>query len=141
MSGGEAAMFGDGSLTFREWATQEPRPLAVVHDAVLEFLRRPERRRAVRRAARSNAYVSESRMTQDVDIASPRAAELAEELRIFLRKRFRMAVQVTEVKSGADTVSSSAQAAESASGRCPADGGFPTTGEAGQERAGRARPS
>ncbi|MFN4258177.1 MAG: hypothetical protein ACK4RK_02700 [Gemmataceae bacterium] len=31
-------MFGDGSLTFREFAMREPLPLAVIHDAVLEFL-------------------------------------------------------------------------------------------------------
>ena len=29
-------MFGDGSLTFREFAMREPLPLAVIHDAVLE---------------------------------------------------------------------------------------------------------
>ena len=32
-------MFGDGSLTFREFMTREPHPLATIHDAVLEFLR------------------------------------------------------------------------------------------------------
>ena len=32
-------MFGDGSLTFREFAMREPLPLATIHDAVLEFLR------------------------------------------------------------------------------------------------------
>jgi hypothetical protein len=31
-------MFGDGALTFREYATREPLSLAVVHRAVLEFL-------------------------------------------------------------------------------------------------------
>ena len=30
-----------------------------------------------------NAYVAESRWTEDVDIASPRAAELAEECAVF----------------------------------------------------------
>ncbi len=32
-------MFGDGSLTFREFIMREPFPLATIHDAVLEFLR------------------------------------------------------------------------------------------------------
>ena len=32
-------MFGDGSLTFREFAMRETLPLATIHDAVLEFLR------------------------------------------------------------------------------------------------------
>jgi hypothetical protein len=32
-------MFGDGSLTFREFAIRETLPLATIRDAVLEFLR------------------------------------------------------------------------------------------------------
>ena len=65
-------MFGDGSLTFREFAMREPHPLAVIHDAVLEFLR--GRDDAVLFGAQAvNAYVAEPRMTQDVDIASTRA--------------------------------------------------------------------
>ena len=31
-------MFGDGALSFREHVMREPLPLAMVHDAVLEFL-------------------------------------------------------------------------------------------------------
>ncbi len=73
-------MFGDGALTFAEFAMHEPVPLAIVHDAVLEFLR--EMDDAVLFGAQAvNAYVDEPRMTQDVDIVSTRAAELAEELR------------------------------------------------------------
>lgn len=93
-------MFGDGSLTFQEFAMSEPHPLAAVHGAILEFLR--GRSDAVLYGAQAvNAYVAEARMTQDVDIASPRAAELAEELRAFLHVRFRIAVRVREVKEGA----------------------------------------
>jgi len=92
-------MFGDGSLTFREFAMGEPLPLATIHDAVLEFLR--DRDDAVLFGAQAvNAYVDESRMTQDVDIASPRAAELAEELREHLNQRFHIAVRVREVREG-----------------------------------------
>ena len=32
-------MYGDGALTFREFAMREPVPLATIHQAVLEFLR------------------------------------------------------------------------------------------------------
>jgi len=92
-------MFGDGSLTFREFMTREPLPLATIHDAVLEFLR--GRDDAVLYGAQAvNAYVKESRMTQDVDIASYRGEELAEELRAFLNRRFHIAVRVRRVREG-----------------------------------------
>lgn len=92
-------MFGDGSLTFQEFAMREPLPLATIHDAVLEFLR--GRDDAVLYGAQAvNAYVEEARMTQDVDIASPRALELAEELRAYLNQRFHIAVRVREVREG-----------------------------------------
>ncbi len=92
-------MFGDGSLTFREFAMREPLPLATIHDAVLGFLR--GRTDAVLFGAHAvNAYVDEPRMTQDVDILSPRAAELAEELRVHLSERFRIAVRIRVVADG-----------------------------------------
>ena len=47
-----------------------------------------------------NAYVDEPRMTQDVDILSPRAAELAEELRVYLSGRFQIAVRIRTVANG-----------------------------------------
>jgi len=92
-------MFGDGALTFREFAMREPFPLATIHDAVLEFLR--GRDDAVLYGAQAvNAYVDESRMTQDVDILSPRAAELAEEIRVMLNEHFQIAVRVRKVRDG-----------------------------------------
>ncbi len=92
-------MFGDGSLTFREFMMREPLPLATIHDAVLEFLR--GRDDAVLFGAQAvNAYVKDPRMTQDVDIASPRAEELAEELRNFLNQKFHIAVRVRTVRGG-----------------------------------------
>ncbi len=92
-------MFGDGSLTFREFIMREPLPLATIHDAVLEFLR--GRTDAVLFGAHAvNAYVEEPRMTQDVDILSPRAAELAEELRAYLSQRFQIAVRIRTVANG-----------------------------------------
>jgi hypothetical protein len=78
---------------------REPHPLAVIHDAVLEFLR--GRDDAVVYGAQAvNAYIDEPRMTQDVDIMSLRAADLAEELRVFLNKRFHIAVRVRKVREG-----------------------------------------
>ena len=92
-------MFGDGALTFQEFAMREPHPLAVIHDAVLEFLR--GRDDAVLYGAQAvNAYVKQSRMTQDVDIASTRAKELAEELRKFLNEKFHIAVRTRKVRDG-----------------------------------------
>ena len=93
-------MFGDGSLTFQEFAMREPLPLATIHDAVLDFLRGRDDA-ALYGAQAVNAYVDESRMTQDVDVLSPRAAELAEEIREHLNQRFQIAVRVRRVREGA----------------------------------------
>ena len=92
-------MFGDGPLTFQEFAMREPLPLATIHDAVLEFLR--GRDDAVLYGAQAvNAYVEEPRMTQDVDIASTQAVELAGELRRYLNQRFHIAVRVRAAGEG-----------------------------------------
>ena len=92
-------MHGDGSLTFQEFIMSEPVPLAVVHDCVLEFLR--ERDDAVLFGAQAvNAYVAEPRMTQDVDIVSTRAPELADELRSHLHERLQIAVRIRQVRDG-----------------------------------------
>lgn len=78
---------------------REPLPLAIIQDAVLEFLR--DREDAVVFGALAvNAYVNEPRMTQDIDLLSSRAAELAEELRDYLGQRFHIAVRVREVGEG-----------------------------------------
>ena len=78
---------------------REPVPLATIHDAVLEFLR--DQDDAVLFGAQAvNAYVDEPRMTQDVDILSPRAKELAEELQAYLKKRLHIAVRVREIVKG-----------------------------------------
>ena len=92
-------MLGDGALTFREFAMREPLPLATIHDAVLDFLR--GRDDAVLFGAQAvNAYVDEPRMTQDVDILSPRAEELAEEIKHYLNEKLRIAVRVRQVREG-----------------------------------------
>jgi hypothetical protein len=86
-----------GVLTFREFVMNEPLPLATIQESVLEFLR--GREDAILFGAQAvNAYVKEPRMTQDIDLLSTRAEELAEELREFLSQKFHIAVRVREIK-------------------------------------------
>jgi hypothetical protein len=92
-------MLNAGVLTFQEFAMREPLPLATVHEAVLEFVRGRDDV-VVFGATAVNAYVSEPRMTQDIDLMSTRAAELAEELRSFLGERFHIAVRVRVIGDG-----------------------------------------
>jgi hypothetical protein len=97
-------MFEGGSLTFREFAMRETLPLAMIHDAVLQFL--SGRTDAVLFGAHAvNAYVDDARMSQDVDILSPRAEEFAEELRTNLSQRFQIEVRVRTIElfSGIDS--------------------------------------
>src|SRR5438270_12138867 len=92
-------MIGDGALLFREFAMGEPVPLAALQGAVLGFLR--GRDDAVVFGAQAvNAYVDEPRMTQDIDILSPRAKELAAEICAHLRQEFHVAVRIREVAGG-----------------------------------------
>lgn len=75
---------------------REPVPLASIHEAVLEFLR--GRDDAVLFGAQAvNAYVAEPRMSQDIDLVSTRAVDLAEELRQHLSERFHIAVRVRAI--------------------------------------------
>ncbi len=78
---------------------REELPLASIHDAVLEFLR--GRDDAVLFGAQAvNAYVTEPRMSQDIDLVSTRAVELAEELREHLSERFHIAIRVRAISDG-----------------------------------------
>lgn len=89
-------MVGTDQLTFQEYIMREPLPLSTIHQAVLDFLR--QREDAVLFGAQAvNAYVSEPRMTQDVDLLSPRAKELAAELEQYLSDKFHIAVRVREI--------------------------------------------
>lgn len=77
----------------------ESLPLSKIQTAILEFLQ--GREDAVLFGAQAvNAYVSEPRMTQDVDLLSTRASELAEEIKFFLSDKFHIAVRVREVADG-----------------------------------------
>jgi hypothetical protein len=92
-------MFDAGIITFHEFAMNEPLPLASIQNAVLEFLR--DRDDGVVFGAQAvNAYVAEPRMTQDVDVLSTRAKELAEELRVHLGELFHIAIRVREIGEG-----------------------------------------
>src|SRR5205814_2633232 len=81
------------------FAMREQLPLATIHDAVLEFLRGRDDV-VVFGAQAVNAYVSEPRMSQDIDLVSTRAPELAEELREHLSERFHIAVRVRVIGAG-----------------------------------------
>jgi hypothetical protein len=95
----DLSIFGEGTITFQEFAMREPLPLATIHQAVLEFL--SGREDAVLFGAHAvNAYVGEPRMTQDVDILALRGKQFAEELRAYLHERFHIAVRVREVREG-----------------------------------------
>jgi hypothetical protein len=92
-------MFNAGTLTFREFVMREPLPLATIQQAVLEFLQGREDA-VVFGAQAVNAYVDEPRMTQDIDLLSPRTQHLAQELRDYLSQRFHVAVRVRQVAQG-----------------------------------------
>lgn len=92
-------MFNAGSLTFQEFIMNESLPLAIIQEAVLEFLRGREDA-VVFGAQAVNAYVPEPRMSQDIDLLSTRAGELAEELRAYLGDKFHIAIRVRAVADG-----------------------------------------
>ncbi len=86
-------------LTFQEFAMHESLPLSQIHGAVLEFLQ--GRSDVVLFGAQAvNAYVSEPRMTQHVDLLSTDAENFAEKLREHLSEKFHVAVRVREIGEG-----------------------------------------
>ena len=88
------------TINFREIVMKEPLPLATIQNAVIDFLR--GRDDVVLFGAQAvNVYVAEPRATQDVDLMSTRAPELAEELRAHLSELFHIATRVREIKEGA----------------------------------------
>src|SRR2546429_9745763 len=95
----KSVMLNADVLTFQEFVMHEPLPLSKIQEGVLEFLQ--GRDDAVLFGAQAvNAYVSEPRATQDVDVLSTRAKELAEELRKNLSERFHIAVRIREIGEG-----------------------------------------
>jgi hypothetical protein len=92
-------MINPGILTFQEFMSQEMLPLSTLQQAVLAFLQ--DREDVVMFGAQAvNAYVSEARMTEDIDLMSPRAGELADELRTYLSQQFYIAVRIQQVADG-----------------------------------------
>ncbi len=88
------------TINFREIVMKEPLPLNTIQTAVIDFLR--GRDDVVLFGAQAvNVYVSEPRATQDVNLMSTRASELAEELRTHLSQLFHIVVRVREIKAGA----------------------------------------
>ena len=77
----------------------EPAPLSAIQEFVLEMLRDREDA-AVFGAQAVNAYVDEPRMSQDVDILSVHAEQLAEDIRAALNEAFQIAARVRSVPSG-----------------------------------------
>jgi hypothetical protein len=92
-------MFGADVLTFQEFKMGEPLPLATLHNAVLEFLRGRDDI-VVFGAQAVNAYVNEPRMTQDLDLLSTHADDVAQALCEHLRQRFRIAVRIRRIGDG-----------------------------------------
>src|SRR5215207_3288783 len=92
-------MFVADTINFREIVMKEALPLATIQNAVIDFLR--GRDDVVLFGAQAvNVYVNEPRATQDVDLMSTRAADLAEELREHLSRLFHVAIRVREIKDG-----------------------------------------
>lgn len=92
-------MLGTDILTFQEFMTKEPLPLATIQAAVFEFLQNRDDV-VIFGAQAVNAYVSEPRMTQDIDLMSVRAEEVVLEIREYLSQKFYIAVRDQEVKEG-----------------------------------------
>jgi hypothetical protein len=92
-------MINPGILSFQEFMSQESLPLSTLQQTVLEFLQGRDDV-VIFEAQAVNAYVSEARMTQDIDLMSTRAGDLAEELRDYLSQKFYIAVRIRQVAAG-----------------------------------------
>ncbi len=78
---------------------REPLPLHRVHEAIFTFCR-GRSDLTIFGAQAVNVYVSEPRMTQDIDIFSPTPRQTAEELAGALNQAFHVAVRVREIADG-----------------------------------------
>jgi hypothetical protein len=89
----------DAGLTFHEITMNEPLPKGTIQQAVVDFLSGLDDAALVGAMA-VNVYIDERRMTENVNIVSPRASQLAEDLREHLNERFNIAVRVRSVRDG-----------------------------------------
>jgi hypothetical protein len=88
------------TINFREIVMKEPLPLATIQTAVIDFMR--GRDDGILFGAQAvNVYVAEPRSTQDVDLMSTRALDLAKEIRAYLSEKFHIAVRVRGIRNGA----------------------------------------
>lgn len=78
---------------------REPLPLATIQTAILDFLRGRDHV-VIFGAQAVNAYVAEPRMTQDIDLLSTEADDLAESLKGYLSQAFHIAVRIRRVSGG-----------------------------------------
>jgi hypothetical protein len=92
-------MLVDTGLTFREIVMNDPLPKGTIQQSVVNFLKGREDA-AVFGAMAVNAYIEERRMTEDVDIVSTCAGELAEALQQHLNETFHIAVRIRNVRDG-----------------------------------------
>jgi len=89
-------MLSAGIRTLKELAMDESMPLAVVHEAIIQFAR--DRSDIVIFGAHAvNAFVDEPRMTQDVDMLTTDARTMAEELRAHLAATFGATIRILEL--------------------------------------------
>jgi len=92
-------MLVDAGLTFREIVMNDPLPKGTIQQAVVTFLKGRDDA-AIFGAMAVNAYIDERRMTEDVDIVSTHAGELAEALQQHLNEQFHIAVRIRNVRDG-----------------------------------------
>jgi hypothetical protein len=87
------------NLSFREFMRREPLQLATIQAAVFDFLR--DRDDVVVFGTQAvNAYVDKPRITQDFDLMSVFAEELAQELCKHLSQLFYTTIRMRKVKKG-----------------------------------------
>jgi Nucleotidyl transferase AbiEii toxin, Type IV TA system len=92
-------MLVDTGLTFREIVMNDPLPKGAIQQAVVNYLVGRDDA-AVFGAMAVNVYIDERRMTEDVDIVSTHAGELAEAIQQLLNEQFHIAVRIREVRDG-----------------------------------------
>lgn len=87
---------GRGSLTLQEFASHDPYPLATLQDAILKLL--SQRNDIVIFGGQAvNVYVPEPRMTQDIDVLTIHAKQVAEDIVEHLREKFHIAVRIRSI--------------------------------------------
>lgn len=92
-------MFFDTPVTLRETAMRQTPPLSDVFRVVFDYLR-AHHDVVLFGSHAVNVYVEPPRMTADIDVMSPDAEAVAEDLRALLTRTFHIAVRVRTVAGG-----------------------------------------